>query len=177
MTTLKEAIKEYHDLAETNSFSKKLFDGKITNKEYATYLFNQMICYSALESRIKELGLISENEYSVFRANLLAEDYLELEEYSIILQSTISYCNYVATVPRSQLLAHLYVRHFGDLYGGQLLKEKVPGSARIYNFENRAELIKNLREKLTDDLAEEAKRVFLFVNDSLNELTYEFRLQ
>ena len=41
-------------------------------------------------------------------------------------------------------MAHIYVRHFGDLFGGQMMKKVVVGSGKMYDFKNRSELIKEL---------------------------------
>ena len=68
------------------------------------------------------------------------------------------------------MLAHLYVRHMGDLYGGQMIKKKVPGSGKFYEFTNREELITNIRAKLTDDLGEEANVAFQHAINIMREL-------
>jgi hypothetical protein len=69
------------------------------------------------------------------------EELLKTAACTKILPSTIKYTEYLLTVKGHNILAHLYTRHFGDLYGGQILKTKVPGSGTMYQFDNRKELI------------------------------------
>jgi heme oxygenase len=67
-------------------------------------------------------------------------------------------------------MAHIYVRHFGDMYGGQMLKKVVPSQGRMYEFKDRAELINRVRSKLSDDLGDEANKAFDFVLELFDEL-------
>ena len=86
---------------------------------------------------------------------------------------------------RKQVLAHIYVRHFGDMYGGQMISKAIPSPQNIdwmgktpdpsswstmYNFENKKELITNIRENLSDDMADEAKTCFQFAINLFKEL-------
>jgi heme oxygenase len=48
----------------------------------------------------------------------------------------------------------------GDLYGGKLIARKVPGSGKVYQFENSQELIKTLDAKLTMNILDEALLAF-----------------
>jgi hypothetical protein len=59
-------------------------------------------------------------------------------------------------------MAHIYVRHMGDLSGGQMIAKKVPGSGRYYQFEDVDVLKNKIRERLSDELAEEANLAFDF---------------
>jgi heme oxygenase len=58
------------------------------------------------------------------------------------------------------MLAHVYVRHMGDMFGGQMLAKLLPGSNRMFQFENLPQLIANVRQKLNVSLAEEANVAF-----------------
>ena len=70
------------------------------------------------------------------------------------------------------ILAHMYVRHFGELHGGQMIKKKVPGSGLMYEFEgDKQELIDEFRTLLNDDMAEEAKKCFDFASELFDELS------
>jgi len=60
-----------------------------------------------------------------------------------------------------KIMAHLYVHHMGDLSGGQMIKRKVPGEGRMYQFTGDVKDIKErIRSKTHDGLAEEAKWAF-----------------
>jgi heme oxygenase len=177
--SLKELIKEDHDAAENHPFVKKLFAGQITKEEYGDFLFNQKHCYAALEQTAEALGLM-EDIRPIKRTDKIAQDLRDLnrdKSRQHLHMSTMAYCEYVRKCSKEQLLAHIYVRHFGDMYGGQMLKKLVPGSGTMYDFHNRSGLITIVREKLTDNLADEAKIVFRFVKDLFDELADEYNIQ
>jgi heme oxygenase len=78
---------------------------------------------------------------------------------------TLDYNRYVLDLindpARKHLVkAHLYVRHMGDLFGGQYIAKKVPGSGKFYQFEDVDYLRNAIRAELTDDLGDEAKIAF-----------------
>jgi heme oxygenase len=176
---LRELIKDAHDSAENHPFVKKLFAGQITKEEYGDFLFNQKHCYAALEQTAEVLGLLDDIG-PIKRTAKIAQDLRDLhrdKSRQHLHMSTMNYCEYVKTCTKEQLLAHLYVRHFGDMYGGQMLKKLVPGNGTMYEFYNRAELIATVREKLTDDLADEAKIVFAFATQLFDELADEYNIQ
>lgn len=167
--SLKDAIAEKHDKAENHRFVKLLFSGQMSKEIYADYLFNQFLAYAKLEGLAEKYGLLDGIE-GIKRADLMDADLLELKEASFLHKSTIRYLEYLNTVPTEKLMAHIYVRHFGDMYGGQMLKKVVPSQGRMYDFENRAELIAKTRERLTEDLGEEANKVFDFVLGLFDEI-------
>lgn len=172
MNKLKELTLEAHRNAERQEFAKIMLSGKITPELYHQYLYNQYHIYRALEEKID----IPEIE-DIKRYKLIGKDISELEkEYNII--STVSLCNttldYVRYIQNlddhTKLLAHLYVRHFGDMYGGQIIKKRVPGSGYMYDFENVEELKSKVRSMLSDDMEEEAKKCFQYATQLFKEL-------
>jgi heme oxygenase len=166
---LKELIKESHDKAEAHPFVTLLLSGKMPGDIYAEYLANQSVCYAAVESIAGVYGLLHGLD-GLTRARLIAQDAAELGGSKIIHPSTREYVEYVLSVPADRVLAHIYVRHFADMYGGQLIKRVAPGSCLMYEFDDRAGLIAKVRERLTDDLAEEANRVFDFALRLFDEI-------
>ena len=166
--SLKELTHEAHRNAETQPFVKVLFSGKINPKLYATYLKNQHPMYEILELCAMPHGLL--NDYpEVRRAPAILEDFMELwgdeqgdAQLCPVVDEYIKYVLNIKDDPK-KLLAHLYVRHFGDLSGGQMIKKRVPGAGRMYTFGDDPETIKTiLRAKLDDSLAEEAIVCFGF---------------
>ena len=119
---LRELIKDAHDSAENHPFVKKLFAGQITKEEYGDFLFNQKHCYATLEQRAEDLGLL-DDILNIKRTTKIAQDLRDLnrdKSRQHLHMSTMAYCEYVKTCSKEQLLAHIYVRHFGDMYGGQI---------------------------------------------------------
>ena len=70
-------------------------------------------------------------------------------------------------------MAHVYVRHMGDLYGGKIIAKLVPGSGNMYQFDDRPGLIKAFNQKLTLDLKDEALVAFDYFNEIFTDLWKE----
>jgi heme oxygenase len=166
---LRDKIAEKHDKAENHRFVKLLFSGEMPKNIYADFLFNQLVAYSRLESLAQRYGLLFGIE-DIRRADLMQEDLTELGEKPGFRKATSNYVSYLNNVPAEKLMAHIYVRHFGDMYGGQMLKKVVPSQGRMYEFKDRAELINRVRSKLSDDLGDEANKAFDFVLELFDEL-------
>lgn len=172
---LRDAVKAKHDKAEKHPFVVRLLSGRMCPKAYGTYLKNQAACYAALESIAATL-LIDFPELN--RAPFIEQDAEELaDEDAPLFESTKAYVQYVSVLPDNLLWAHIYVRHFADLYGGQLIKKVAPGSCRMYEFKDRAGLIAGVRARLSDDLGDEANRVFDFALALFDEVAdaYDIR--
>jgi heme oxygenase len=83
------------------------------------------------------------------------------------------YIKYIISIKDDpkKLLAHLYVRHFGDLSGGQMIAKRVPGSGSMYQFGDDPETIKTiLRAKLDDSLADEAVVCFEYAGKLFEQM-------
>lgn len=171
--TLREQIADKHEAAEKTKFVEFLLNGKIPKRMYADYLYNQYLCYRVMEEKAQGQGLLSDMP-ELWRASKMKEDLDELgEERLNVFDSTLNYMKYV-TVEPVNLMAHIYVRHFGDMYGGQMIKKVVPSSGKMYEFENRKEMIDKIRPLLTEDLGDEANKCFDFVINLFNELEHEY---
>ena len=177
--TLREQVKDLHTDAESCKFSQLLISGHISEYEYALYLSNLYLIYRTLEHSINQI----EHEYDfvpLFRTDRIAYDLQELNDESLpTLPSTIEYVSYLkklSGLDPSKLLAHMYVRHFGDLYGGQIIRNKVPGKGSMYDFENRQQLIKSTRELLSPSMGPEARVGFQFAITLFEELADELHL-
>jgi heme oxygenase (biliverdin-producing, ferredoxin) len=169
---LRDHIKDNHATAEKHPFVKLLFSGGVSPRIYADYLLNQYLMYLKLETLLEQHGLLQGVE-SVKRSKLMLEDFHELRSNARIYDVTYEYVRYLETVSKENLMAHMYVRHFGDLFGGQLMKKVVPGSGAMYEFENRSQLIAELRSRLDDNLAEEANKVMLFAIQLFEDIANE----
>ena len=71
----------------------------------------------------------------------------------------------------NKLMAHVYVRHMGDLSGGQMIAKRVPGQGRFYKFnKGHDELKEIIRTRLNDNMADEAKLCFDFATKMFQQL-------
>ena len=151
MTTLKELTWAKHQEAESQSFIKSIFKGNVDESKYIDYLYQLRLLYSKLELK---------------RTRAITLDYAELTEGRIdndpVRKSTIEYLQYLDTIreDKTKLMAHIYVRHTGDLFGGQALAKLLPGPNHMFKFNNISELVQKIRSKLDVSLAEEAIKAF-----------------
>lgn len=177
---LKELTWAHHQAAERRAFAKELLSGKIDPALYHKFLCCQYMNYSVLE----ELVIIPPNLNKIKRHRRIFQDIRELEEtYGLeppdnYPPSVSKYATHLYQLSEAEdneaLLAHMYVRHFGELHGGQMIKKKIPGSGLMYEFEgDKQQLIDDFRELLSDDMAEEAKKCFDFASELFDELSKE----
>ena len=182
MDNLRELTKEEHRRAERTAFMSRMLKKNITPYQYYVYLKNQFLAYTTLEYYASTHGLLSGKLEDIIRGHALLEDILTMElqnkfSSSKTMEATKKYAEYVKKISDDpdKLLAHIYVRHMGDLSGGQIIKKLIPGPTKLYEFNGDTEDLKNLiREKLHDGLEEEAKVCFEMVQNFLEELETHF---
>lgn len=177
--SLREQVKDLHTDAENSKLAKLLMSCYIGEYEYALYLSNLYLIYRTLEQSVQKVDF-NYDFTPLFRTDLIAYDLQELNESNLpTMQSTLEYVTYLKKLfglEPTKLLSHLYVRHFGDLYGGQIIRNKVPGKGRMYEFENRQQLIKSTRKMLSPSLGPEARVGFKFAINLFEELADELHL-
>jgi heme oxygenase len=161
--TLRDLTWEKHKVAERSAFAQKLLSGNMSIADYVNYLVQMGAIYRALEVKAREAKLFDSMD-DLARAHKIQQDILELagEDHGIgYIPETIEYVNFLKSLsdPKS-IMAHIYVRHMGDLYGGQMIAKKVPGSGKFYQFKNKEKLIEEIRVFATDDLAYDANIAF-----------------
>jgi heme oxygenase len=161
--SLKELTSAKHEEIEAMPFTQYMLSGKITNEDYAKYLFQMLQVYQAIEEVASKLNVLDDMP-DLPRYYFIKHDYEELVGENItymVFQSTKEYCDYIITITDpKKIIAHMYVRYMGDMAGGQMIKKLVPGSGSFYDFKNIRELIGTFRKKLFDDMAEEAILAF-----------------
>jgi heme oxygenase len=173
--SLKELTHEAHKNAETQPFVKILFSGSIDPKLYAIYLKNQHPQYEILEACAMAQGLLT-GLPDIRRAPAILADYLELHGETELEPKTLPivkrYMDYIISIKDEphRLMSHLYVRHMGDLAGGQMIAKRVPGRGKYYQFENPDVLKAAIRERLSDDMVDEALVCFAFAADFFKEM-------
>jgi heme oxygenase len=175
MSNLRELTKDAHTNAERQEFVKILFSGTINPKLYAAYLKNQHPMYELLEVCAMAKGVLN-GLPDIRRAPSINADFRELWAESdgepTILPVVKRYTDHIMSIrdDTEKLMAHIYVRHMGDLAGGQMIAKKVPGSGRMYQFEDPDGLKTAIRERIDDDMADEAKICFQFATEFFKEM-------
>jgi heme oxygenase len=172
--SLRDLTHDAHKAAETKPFVKILFSGNIDPKLYATFLKNQHPCYDILEAFAMARGVLN-GLPDIRRSQKINADFLELwkeEQEPVILPAVKRYMDHIMSIKDDpkRLMAHVYVRHMGDLAGGQMIAKRVPGSGTMYQFEDPERLKTAIRERISDDMAEEAIICFKFAEDMFEEM-------
>jgi len=176
MSNLKELTWEHHKNAERQKFVKELMSGNISPERYATYLYNQYLMYKELEQVATELSLLDDLK-AVKRTDAILKDFNELWlalTPPITMPVTAEYIDHINSIKddANKVMAHIYVRHMGDLSGGQMIAKRVPGSKRFYEFSEDVPTLKEkIRSKLDDSMADEAKICFDFATKTFQQMT------
>ena len=185
MGVLTELTREKHREVESSDFVQYMFSGNITKQHYLDYLVQMWHIYNTLEYYGKITGKFSGMNDLLRSENITKDieelcDYLNLSKDDLlfnnpsIYDSTNEYKQHLIKLYYSNhelLLAHIYVRHMGDLYGGKVIAKRVPGSGWSYHFEDRPAMIEILQSRLTEGLYEEAIKGFDFCGNIFKELT------
>jgi len=171
--TLKEKTAEKHRLAETTAFMRALFKKELPKEFWADFTYQKSLIYNGIEGVAGACGLLKDLP-DIQRTHYLYKDYLGLSEGSLkhpYRQVAIDYYKYILSLfPDSdRIMAHVYVWHMGDLYGGQMIKNIVPGPHAGLTFKNNENLKNTIRTKLKDDMADEANIAFDWAIKLLND--------
>jgi heme oxygenase len=176
--SLREITKDLHHEAETTTFAKMLLSGTIDKQNYANYLYNLLAIYDPIEWYTMRQGMMV-NLNGIQRLKAIYADFTEIDDcsYRYLTPATLEYQAYLHKLgndpERKHLVkAHLYCRHMGDLFGGQIIKKQVAhiSSGKFYEFENADELKAAIRETLTDDLGDEARVAFEYAIKMMRDL-------
>lgn len=177
MTILRETTNNKHREIEKLPLIKNMFEGKFTTEMYLHYLYELKHIYKTLEDLAEKQGIFRDM-YSIKRYALICQDINELGGYpdrplTNATQEYLTYLNQLHETEPHMIMAHVYVRHMGDMYGGKLMARVLPGLGLMYQFENKNELIKTFNSLLTPELGPEANRGFDFFIKIFTELWNE----
>ena len=167
--SLKELTHEKHKSAERQEFVKVMFSGNIHPEFYATFLANQHPIYEFLEVNAMARQVLTGMPEEIRRAPAILSDFLELwpnqdtkPKILPVVDEYLKHILLISTTDPKMLMAHIYVRHMGDLAGGQMIAKKVPGSGKFYQFNDPDKLKEEIRSRIDDSLGDEANICFDF---------------
>ena len=177
--SLRDFTQDLHQEAEKTWMAKELMSGSIDPGLYFKYLQNIYFIHRTIERCCEDQNLLKGIE-NICNSERIFNDLTELSmlygvNYEKLLPVTIDYVSYLGTL-KEEVLAHLYVRHFGDMYGGQMIKKKIPGSGTMYDFKAKKTTIDKTRKKLSDDLGPEARKAFQYAIDLMKGLESEYNI-
>lgn len=164
--SLKEATAQKHKEAESTPFMKAVFARSLPLSLWMDWTYQKWLFYKAIEMGAQSCRLLRDLP-DIQRTLYLHDDYVEMNKQNIthkFRQPAIDYYNYLLTISNdsTKIMAHLYTWHMGDLFGGQMIKRVIDAPHRSLEFQDAEMLKSKIREKLTDDMADEANLAFDF---------------
>lgn len=176
MTILRDITNAKHREVEALPLIQCLMQGHATVPIYVAYLYELKEIYKHIETLAKKHGILQGLE-GIERYELISKDLLELDSTHShnLMPSTEKYIAHLHELANDEnrkhlLMAHVYVRHMGDLYGGKLMARVIPGNGFAYQFDDRPRLIKAFNDKLSIDLGDEANLAFNYFINIFSEL-------
>jgi heme oxygenase len=176
--SLKEITKDVHNEAEHTPFMKAVFKKTMPHAVWADYTYQKSVIYGSIENVARYEGLTLDC-LDIERAIPLYLDAKEMTDgkFPRIRQATIDYSRYLLDLvgQKDKIMAHLYVWHMGDLFGGQMIKKVMPEFPhRNLDFTDVEALKVTIRAKLDDSMGDEAIEAFKWAMKLME--TYENEL-
>jgi hypothetical protein len=165
--SLKENTAELHSKAEKMSFNQKMFKGELSKNEYLDYLYQQSVIFTIIEQhKLPHSDLAREKR--IFQD--IKELETEINSKILNLESTKEYGIYLQSLNDEEILPHIYLNYLAIAYGGQMIKLKIPGSGKMYDFDNMMECVGSIRAVQKDEWSDEVNKGFQFIINMLDEL-------
>lgn len=165
---LKEAIAEKHSLAEKMEFNQRMFKGELNKEEYILYLSQQLGVFDVIEKHKLPHESLKRVDNIYFDIKELLGNVDDIEV--VLLESTLEYRKYLKELNSEQILPHIYLNYLALCFGGQMMKKNVPGSGKIYEFDNVSECIASIRAVQKDEWADEVNKGLDYSINILDEL-------
>jgi heme oxygenase len=162
---LREATSELHRKAEQTEFNQRMMNNKLSIVEYSRYLMSQYYIFDTIEKYnvLPESGLA--------RSGKVLDDLNELGETIIMISpKTQEYVDYLIALDNDAIQPHIYLNYLALVFGGQLIKTKIHGSGRMYDFDNMHASAAAIRRIQNDEWADEVNKGFEFIINILDEL-------
>jgi len=170
--SLKEATFENHKLAENTPFMKAVFARKMSKELWADFTYQKSLIYNGIEGVAGACGLTKDLP-DIQRAHYLYLDYRDMvPEHTVAYRyHAIEYYKYILNLfpDADRIMAHMYVWHMGDLFGGQMIKQIVDAPSRALTFKEPDTLKQTIRSKLKDSMADEANIAFTWAIKILSD--------
>lgn len=168
--TLKEAVNDVHRAAERTDLAQMMIRGEFDVPIYYQFIYNMREVYAAIERRLPDLPS-NIKRVDHYDNDIRAMDFLNGQ----VVPSVAHYVSYIESLDLKDVWAHTYVHYLGNMYGGQLLKKRMPGPATHLDFENTDELIAYIRSQIADIRHQEAIVSFDWTIRIYDELYRTFR--
>jgi len=166
---LREATYQKHREAEKTELSKAMVRKALTEELYHQFVFNMGQIYQAIEKRMDFLP------NDVKRSQSYLNDLKAINRGSgTMMKSTDRYVRYLSSIDVPKLWAHVYVQYMGNMFGGQMLRERMPGPCSHLDFNDVKSCIAYIRANVKDVDPNEANNAFDHVIEIYDELYRTF---
>lgn len=167
MLPLKEATSEKHRIAERMPFNIRMFKGQLSKEEYLLYLVQQKHLFESIERDPLPHPALN-------RLTAVNQDIAELTAagacLGAVLPGTMAYVSYLDGLDARGRLPHVYLHYLALMFGGQMMKSKVPSSGRMYDFSEMQEALQAVRKVQDDAWADEVNVGFDYTIGIFQEL-------
>ena len=167
MLALKEATSEKHRAAERMPFNIRMFKGQLSKEEYLLYLVQQKHLFESLERDPLP-------HPALHRVPAVEQDMAELTAAGArlggVLPSTAAYASYLDGLDAQGRLPHVYLHYLALMFGGQMMKSKVPSSGKMYDFSEMQDALQAVRRVQQDAWADEVNMGFDYTIGIFQEL-------
>lgn len=157
MLPLKEATAEKHKIAERKPFNIRMFRGQLDKPAYLLYLTQQLEIFSAIEEKPLPHPALTRKE-------AILADIAELQQPGIpaasVLGATKAYADYLRQLGEEEVLPHVYLNYLAIMFGGQMMKSKVPSTGKMYDFSDMPGALAAVRAVQKDEWAGEVNKGF-----------------
>jgi heme oxygenase len=166
--SLRELTGEKHKIAESMVFNQRMVKGELSKDEYILHLTQQLAIFNAIERfPLPHFALNRVAPVLLDLKELLGEDTIEVKP----LHTTDEYKKYLNTLTQEQLLPHIYLNYLAIVFGGQIIKNNIPGSGKLYEFDGDVrEIVGSIRAIQKDEWANEVNIGFDYLINIYDEL-------
>lgn len=168
MSTLKEYTRAKHDEIENAPLSMAIMSGDISQTQWDLLVRQKAYVYAEIEKKLDMPDYVK----------LVSKVESDLNSQSrTLLVATHNYVKYLKELSEEQTVAHLYVHYLGEMFGGQVMKRKIPYENKTHmNFDNTAEAVGFIRglisgkDELLKDEANNAFDLMLKIHDEIYKI-------
>jgi heme oxygenase len=162
---LKEATSEKHRKAERMPFNVLMINGKLTAPQYEWYLQSQYKIFEAIEDNFElPHPALARKEAVKSEIDSVGMDAFNggvPQSTMQVVQAALDYAEYIKGLEQEEVNAHIYLHYLALMFGGQMIKSKVPGNGAMYEFgEDMMAAAGAIREIQSDDWADEVNLGF-----------------
>jgi hypothetical protein len=173
---LKEATSEKHRKAERMPFNVLMINGKLTAPQYEWYLQAQYKIFEAIEDNFElphpALARKEAVKVDIDSVGMVAvAGKAPQSVFFPVSTKAIEYAEYLKSLTQEEVEPHIYLHYLALMFGGQMIKTKVPGKGAMYEFgDDMMAAAGAIRSIQQDDWADEVNKGFDYMIDIFKEL-------